>query len=181
MQYPAVFAQRGRSPALGDGGLLNFNTWNFFSLSSNQDSLAVTKEWGHGGAIFVSSDMTIEGSHFEGNKASEGGAIYANIASTALKVANTKFVGNGGSVGGAISVLGTNSDFTYVGVVQLSNVTAESNTVTQNDGTKEGGAFANVNGGDVYARGLVLRGNKAKGKRTSGLVFRYSTVDLYNV
>ena len=49
---------------------------------------------GYGGALWLGLGTTIEDSLFRGNVASEGGAIYVDIGSSGLKVANSRFVEN---------------------------------------------------------------------------------------
>ena len=155
---------------------------------------------GYGGALWLGLGTTIEDSLFRGNTASEGGAIYVDIGSSGLKVANSRFVGNRATfVGGAVASCASSGDYTFLGTLSFSGVVAERNECDLADDEKKGGAFLYANGGTTYVRGLDLRGNKAcmnppesdededededacTGPEPSGLAFRYALADLYTV
>ena len=136
---------------------------------------------GYSGALWLSLGTTIEDSLFQGNVASEGGAIYVDIGSAGLKVANSRFVENKATfVGGAVASCASSGDYTFLGTLSFSGVVAEGNECDLADGKKKGGAFLYANGGTTYVRDLDLRENTAEGE-ASGLAFRYALADLYNV
>ena len=136
---------------------------------------------GYGGALWLGLGTTIEDSLFRGNVASEGGAIYVDIGSSGLKVANSRFVENRATfVGGAVASCASSGDYTFLGTLSFSGVVAERNECDLADDEKKGGAFLYANGGTTYVRDLDLRDNVAAAE-PSGLAFRYALADLYTV
>ena len=201
---------------VGNSGKVSVYTSEFTSNSATTNGGAVSSNGGgayniytstfttnstttNGGAIYVNSTGTIlvEGSEFDGNKATgnNGGAIYANKTFT-ITVNTTDFKNNyaknrGGAIcneGGTVKC--TTCDFTYntagteggayrqasSGTGELISCTFENNTAScgGSEAARGGGAIK-LNTGSLTIDGCTIKNNTATGGATFGHDIKLNT------
>ncbi|KAK7254168.1 hypothetical protein SO694_00008461 [Aureococcus anophagefferens] len=145
-----------------------------------ENNTAYDDRHSYGGALFLKSDAVVEDCVFRGNSATEGGAIYVDIAAAEFKIYRSVFENNVADIGGAIASCASSGDYTWNGLMVVADVAATRNAALRADADKEGGGFLKVNGGRLALKNVSLAGNSAAGA-PSGLGLRYAVAELHRV
>lgn len=115
------------------------------TVFTGNQALNPTSGWGGAILLWDGPQVTIRDSHFEGNRADSGGAIY-NLANSRLVMERTQFVRNNAEFsGGALH---------NAGEVRVSDVTIEDNRAGNS-----GGGITNV-GGDIQGSWMRVVNNQ---------------------
>lgn len=117
---------------------------------------------------------------FRGNSATEGGAIYVDIAAAEFRIYRSVFENNVAEIGGGVASCASSGDYTWNGLMVVADVAAARNVALLADADKEGGGFLKVNGGRLALKNVSLAGNAAAGA-PSGLGLRYAVAELHRV
>lgn len=138
-------------------------TCRYSTLNINDCTFADNSAY-HGGAINAwSSNLTVTGSKFIGNKAyGKGGAIYADN----LKAYDTEFIGNSAETGGAIYISNANSIINITDCVFDSNIADNYRNIYSESTTRESNLQFNEydlnltlkSKDDSYGREYILEG-----------------------
>jgi CSLREA domain-containing protein len=154
--------QSSNGGGISNGGQM---TMNNVSVSSNSAvTYGGTQETGYGGGIFNNTDanLTISNSTFTNNAAQRNGAgIFSNTDARLAIHGTSSFSGNTSlAYGGAIS----NS-----GDLSVADTSFDQNTAD------DGGAIANLRGGDMFITYATFAGNLANGSNLGGggAIFNY--------
>ena len=142
-------------------------------ISGNQYTNNTAKTLGGAISNWDTSNITIIGNKFSGNKANYGGAVY--YRGSTLKLDNNSLTGNTGLVsGGAVFVIGTsnnvtNNNFTTnlakngAGINNLgTNTIIIGNIITYNNATSLGGAISNWNAIKTTINNNTISSNRAQ-------------------